>query len=215
MAMRSLLQRITTTFSGFAQTPAKTGAAADAAPSMETLKDSLRILDKDPYLHVVDWDLQLISVFDDLRYDRADVDTLAGPMRTHILQKLQPLGFRQRTGHIIEHHATDMRLIMPKFRALGESPFDAIHFTPRRPQDFYILTPTQSACQLIDNYAPEEAQDRIIGLIQQQPINIYRILDYMARDDHREAFKPVLGHLKFVQKQAISSEPLRSRRALR
>lgn len=211
MSARNFLTRIAT-----ALTPTSGARQADAPPqSTAAVKDSLRALDKDPYLYVVDWDLQIISVFDDLRYDRADVDALAGPMRNHVLQHLKPLGFAQTSGHIISHRSADMHMIMPKFRALGESPFNATYFTKRRPQDFYILTPTQAACVLIDSYPPEDAQEKILALIKQQPINIYRILDYMARDDHREAFKPILGHLKFVQKQAIRSEPLCRRRALR
>ncbi|MDA5557990.1 hypothetical protein [Shimia sp. MMG029] len=212
MAVRSLLNRITSALTAPAAKPAP---QTNAPVTVAALKDSLRVLDKDPYLYVVDWDLQIISVFDDLKYDRADVDALAGPMRNHVLQKLKPLGFTQTSGHVISHTTADMQMIMPKFRALGESPFNATHFTKRRPQDFYILTPTQSACVLIDSYPPEEAQERILALIKQQPINIYRILDYMARDDHREAFKPVLGHLKFVQREAVRSEPLCRRRALR
>ncbi|MBO9475018.1 hypothetical protein J7413_15830 [Shimia sp. R10_1] len=212
MPARSLLNRITSALTA----PAARPATQTSAPvTIAALKDSLRVLDKDPFLYVVDWDLQIISVFDDLKYDRADVDALAGPMRNHVLQKLKPLGFTQTSGHVISHTTADMQMIMPKFRALGESPFNATHFTKRRPQDFYILTPTQSACVLIDSYPPEEAQERILALIKQQPINIYRILDYMARDDHREAFKPVLGHLKFVQREAVRSEPLCRRRALR
>jgi hypothetical protein len=214
MATRSLLRKITSAFAGATPASATPATAADPV-DLPTLKSRLQVLDKDPYLTVVDWDLQIISVFDDLKYDRADVDALAGPMRSHVMQKVKPLGFVQTTGHILTHQSADMRLIMPKFRALGESPFDVTRSTPRRAQDFYILTPTQSACMLIDSYPTAEAQDRVLALIQQQPINIYRILDYMARDDHREAFKPVLGHLKFAQKQAVRSEPLCRRRALR
>ncbi|WP_422048671.1 hypothetical protein [Shimia sp.] len=212
----SFIRRITSTFASAPAAPPATGAEIPtAAPSLAELKDSLQVLDQDPYLYVVDWDLQIISVFDDLRYDRADVDALAGPMRSHVMQKLKPLGFEQITGHVIAHTTADMQMVMPKFRALGESPFNATHFTKRRPQDFYILTPTQSACVLIDSYPSEEAQERLLTLIKQQPINIYRILDYMARDDRRMAFKPALGHLKFVQRQAVRSEPLCRRRALR
>ncbi len=211
MAASSLLKRLRSAFA----TPNTAPATSQCAASLSEVKASLHALDKDPYLYVADWDLQIISIFDDLKYDRADVDTLAGPMRRHLLHKLLPLGFKQITGHIMAHEAADMRLIMPKFRALGESPFDVTLSTPRRAQDFYVLTPTQSACMLIDAYPVEEAQDRILALIKQQPINIYRILDYMARDDHRERFKPVLGHLKYVQREAVRSEPLCRRRALR
>ncbi|MCH2068334.1 MAG: hypothetical protein MK208_13945 [Shimia sp.] len=179
------------------------------------LHDMLETIDQDPYLAVVDIERQILSVFDDLRFDRSDADIMAGPMRNHIALKLSAFGFRQVSGHVIENAHHDLRMIIPKFRALGESPFDAIRYTPRRPQDFYILTPTQAACQIIDTYSREEAQDRILTLIQKHPINIYRILDFMDRSDKHMAFRPVLGHLKFVQRKAIRSEPLCRRRALR
>ncbi|MBE1291138.1 MAG: hypothetical protein GJ677_01480 [Rhodobacteraceae bacterium] len=179
------------------------------------LHDILTTIDKDPYLAVVDAERQILSVFDDLRFDRSDADIMAGPMRSHIALRLAPFGFRQVSGHVIENTAQDIRMIIPKFRALGESPFDAIRYAPRRPQDFHILTPTQAACQVIDTYPLEEAQDRILKLIQKHPINIYRILDFMDRSDRHMAFRPVLGHLKFVQRTAIRSEPLCRRRALR
>jgi len=175
----------------------------------------LSTIDKDPYLSVVDTDRHIISVFDDLRFDRSDADIMAVPMRNHIALRLSAFGFQQVSGHVIANTDRDLRMIIPKFRALGESPFDAVRYTPRRPQDFYILTPTQAACQIIDTYSLEEAQDRILTLIQKHPINIYRILDFMDRSDRHKAFRPVLGHLKFVQRKAIRSEPLCRRRALR
>lgn len=175
----------------------------------------LGTIDKDPYLSAVDTDQHIISVFDDLRFDRSDADIMAGPMRNHIARKLAAFGFRQVSGHVIAHTDQDLRMIIPKFRALGESPFDALRYAPRRPQDFHILTPTQAACQIIDTYSLEEAQDRILTLIQKHPINIYRILDFMDRSDKHMAFRPVLGHLKFVQRKVVRSEPLCRRRALR
>ncbi len=190
--------------------------AAQPAPSARfDLNDVLVTIDNDPYLAVVDAAHQILSVFDDLRFDRSDADIMAGPMRTHIALRLAPFGFRQVSGHVIENTAQDIRMIIPKFRALGESPFDATSYAPRRPQDFFILTPTQAACKLIDTYPLEEAQDRILALLRKHPINIYRILDFMDRSDRHMAFRPVLGHLKFVQRNAIRSEPLCRRRALR
>lgn len=190
-------------------------AAHPAQSAQFDLHDMLTAIDKDPYLAVVDAARQILSVFDDLRFDRSDADIMAGPMRTHIALRLTPFGFRQVSGHVIENTEQDIRMIIPKFRALGESPFDAIRYAPRRPQDFHILTPTQAACQIIDTYPLEEAQDRILTLIQKHPINIFRILDFMDRSDRHMAFRPVLGHLKFVQRNAIRSEPLCRRRALR
>ncbi len=174
----------------------------------------LREIDRDPYLFVADEALQLISVFDDLKYDRADVDLLNGAMRKRALKRLKPLGFQQRSGGVLENEALDIRMLMPKFRALGASPFDAVRDTPRRPQDYYILTPTQAACQFIENYPHGEAVEKIKSLIVRHPINIYRMMDYFERNERHRAMQRAIGHLKLVQREAVEAEPLRTRRAL-
>ena len=177
--------------------------------------ERVRVLDADPYLSVADEDLQLISVFDDLKYDRADLDILSAPMRRRVLQKLAPLGFKQVSGTVIENKAEDIRMHLPKFHALGASPFDATRYTPRRPQDYFILTPTQVACQIIDTYSAEDAVERIAALVVKHPINLYRVSDYLERKDTHQAMIAGIGHLKYVQRKAVEEAPLCTRRALR
>lgn len=168
-----------------------------------------------PYLLLADPDLRLISVFDDLRYDRADMDMLSPPMRTHVLQKLAPFGFRQTSGTVIENKTADIRCYMPKFRALGASPFDITRYTERRRQDYYVLTPTQTACLLVNHYKLEEAVQRVAKLVQTQPINLFRLMDYLEHTPTHRDFLQAIGHLKYVQREAVESEPLCRRRALR
>ncbi len=175
----------------------------------------LLVLNRDPFLAVADAPLRLISVFDDLKYDRADLDMLSGPMRRHALEKLTPFGFRQVSGTVFENKADGVRMYMPKFHALGASPFDAPRYTPRRPQDYYVLTPTQVACQMIDHYPTDDAVQKIKTLIVKHPINLLRLKDYLERKDSHQAFLGAIGHLKLVQREAVEAEPLRSRRALR
>ncbi|MEM6941016.1 MAG: hypothetical protein AAF509_12900 [Pseudomonadota bacterium] len=164
---------------------------------------------------MADIDRGIISVFDDLKYDRADLDALSGPMRSRALTKLTPLGFRQVSGHRFENADEDIKIHLPKFRALGASPFDAMHELELRAQDFAILTPTQTACQFIDAYPIEDAVERIKELMSKHPINLLRIFDFLERKPAHEAFRETVGHLKFVQRTAVEAEPLRSRRALR
>lgn len=177
--------------------------------------ERLRVIDADPYLCLVDDALRLVSVFDDLKYDRADLDALSGPMRARIATKLKPLGFQQVSGSVLENRDRDIRMILPKFRALGASPFDATRDSPRRDQDYYILTPTQAACQVIDAYQIHDAIDRIETLIAKHPINLLRIFDYLDKSDRHRAFAGALHHLGELQRKAVASEPLRRRRALR
>ena len=172
-------------------------------------------IDTDPYLSLADPRLRLISVFDDLKYDRADLDMLSGPMRQRILDHLKPLGFCQVSGTVIEHQDSKMRAYFPKFHALGASPFDATRYNERGPHDYFVLTPTQVACRFVDEYETEEAVDRIKALIVKHPINILRLMDYLERNDRHRAFLGAIGHLKYVQRKAVEAEPLCRRRALR
>ncbi|MEM6846789.1 MAG: hypothetical protein AAF580_01770, partial [Pseudomonadota bacterium] len=145
------------------------------------------------YLFVADSRLNLLSVFDDLRYDRSDADMLSPTMRRHVSEKLRPLGFKQISGTTFENPAADVRFLMPKSHALGASPFDISRYTPKREQDFYVLTPTQAACQIIDNYSLDFAVDAIKDLISRQPVNLLRLADYLERKPTHQRFAGVLG----------------------
>ncbi|MEM9754552.1 MAG: hypothetical protein AAF914_01090 [Pseudomonadota bacterium] len=174
----------------------------------------MTVLNADPYLQVADWDARLISVFDDLKYDRADADMMSPAMRQHAIGRLAPLGFRQVSGTVLTNAPADIQVLIPKFHALGASPFDIARYTPRRRRDFYLMTPTQTACHFIDTYAKDDAVARIKALIATQPINLYRLMDYLEHKPAHRDFLSAIGHLRYVQRIAVASEPLMRRRAL-
>lgn len=192
-------------------TPGTLGHAEDRAIRVT---QTLESVDRDVYLHLVTTDLRILSVFDDTTYDRADADMLSPAMRQHAIAKLRRLGFRQKTGTLLVHDESDIRFIIPKFHALGASPFDIARYVELGPQDFLILTPTQTACQFIDNYPLDEAVAAVKSLIETQPINIYRLMDYLEKKPTHQDFLKAIGHLKYVQRMAVTSEPLCRRRAL-
>ena len=167
------------------------------------------------FMVLADDTLGVMSVFDDLKYDRADLDLLGPAMRNHAILKLKPLGFRQMSGSALEQRGTGLMAHMPKFHALGSSPFDVARYTPKREEDFYILTPTQTACRLIDHYPKDEAVARIKDLIATQPVNLLKLEDYLEKSDHHSNFMTAMGYLKFIQREAVASDPLCRRRALR
>lgn len=177
--------------------------------------DVVEGLDADPYLMVADPDLRLISVFDDLRYDRADPDMMSAPMLRRALSRLEPMGFVQRSGLVIESRAEDTRIHIPKFRALGASPFDALRDTPLRPQDYALLTPTQAAARIISEQPLQRALPRLEALVAKHPVNLLRLHDYLEACPRHEAIEPVIGHLVLIQREAVRNEPLKTRRALR
>ena len=53
------------------------------AEAVAALYVRMQVLNGDPYLQIADEKLRLLSVFDDLKYDRADADMMSPAMRTH------------------------------------------------------------------------------------------------------------------------------------
>ncbi len=187
----------------------------EAAQQHANSADMVAALNADPYLMVADAGLRLISVFDDLHYDRADLDMLSAPMRRRALKKLAPFEYFQRSGSVIENRAADIRIHMPKFRALGASPFDALRETSMRPQDYALLTPTQAAAQMIAAYEVETAKERLAALVVKHPANLLRLFDFLEPTPTKAVFREMLGELLFLQRAAVAKEPLKNRRALR
>ncbi|MEM7439890.1 MAG: hypothetical protein AAF393_09845 [Pseudomonadota bacterium] len=190
-------------------------ATAPSPQERQALRQSVEACTFGPYMTLADANLNLLSVFDDLKYDRADADMLSPPMRRHAVEQLSALGFRQTAGTVLEHAASGIRCVLPKSHALGASPFDVTRYTPKGPQDYYLLTPTQTACVFIDSYDHAEAVGRVKDLITIQPINILRLADYLEKKPAHTSFKNAIGHLRLVQREAIAAEPLCRRRALR
>ncbi len=193
-------------------------AGADFVSDPETVRvqvlEQMRAFSAEPYFQIADEKLGLLSVFDDLKYDRADVDMISPAMRKHVVGKLGPLGFRQTSGTVLEHAEADMRVHIPKFHALGASPFDIARYTEKRPQDYCLLTPTQVACQYVDHYELDDAVQRIEALIAKHPINLLKLADYLEGKPKHRVFREVLGHIKLKQRIAVESEPLCRRRSL-
>lgn len=168
-----------------------------------------------PYLYIPESSINVISVFDELYYDRADSDLVSPAMRKHLVLKLSQLDFKQTSGNIWEHKQDDVRCIIPKTHALGASPFDILRYTKKREQDFYILTPTQTACQFVVLYTIEKAVEKIGQLISRQPININRLYDYLESIPTHQDFLQAIPHLRYRQRTAVTTEPLSKMRALR
>ena len=166
------------------------------------------------YLYTLEQPDNIISIFDDLRYDRSDVDIISPGMRLHLLESLRPFGFKQSSGNVISHTDLDIQCIIPKFHALGSSPFDITRYCQKRSQDFYVLTPTQTACQLVDSNDLDEAVSKILQMMKQQPINVYKLLDYLEHTETHQNFYKAVAYLRDQQKSLIQKEPLCFRRSL-
>ena len=209
-----MIRRLLRLFTASAVQPAGADFVSDPETVCAKVLEHMRAFSAEPYFQIADEKLGLLSVFDDLKYDRADVDMISPAMRMHVVGKLSPLGFRQTSGTVLEQAEADMRVHIPKFHALGASPFDIARYTEKRPQDYCLLTPTQVACQYVDHYALDDAVQRIEALIAKHPINLLKLADYLEGKPKHRAFREVLGHIKLKQRIAVESEPLCRRRSL-
>ena len=209
-----MIRRLLRAFTASAVQPAGADFVSDPETVRAQVLNQMRAFSAEPYFQIADEKLGLLSVFDDLKYDRADVDMISPAMLKHVVGKLGPLGFRQTLGTVLEHAEADMRVHIPKFHALGASPFDIARYTEKRPQDYCLLTPTQVACQYVDHYELNEAVQRIEALIAKHPINLLKLADYLEGKPKHRAFREVLGHIKLKQRIAVESEPLCRRRSL-
>ncbi|MCA0930605.1 hypothetical protein [Ruegeria profundi] len=209
-----MIRRLLRLFTASAVQPAGADFVSDPETVRAQILEQMRAFSAEPYFQIADEKLGLLSVFDDLKYDRADVDMISPAMRKHLVGKLGPLGFHQISGTVLEQPHADMRVYIPKFHALGASPFDITRYTEKRPQDYCLLTPTQVACQYVDHYELDDAVQRIEALIAKHPINLLKLADYLEGKPKHRAFREVLGHIKLKQRLAVESEPLCRRRSL-
>ncbi|MEM9358816.1 MAG: hypothetical protein AAGB04_21755 [Pseudomonadota bacterium] len=211
-----MLRRIAQVLDEWSTTQPSQSAELRAEPrDLRDFADRIRLINADPYLCVADETLRLISVFDDLKYDRSDLDIVSGPMRLRALDKLKPLGFVQVSGSVFENKTDDIRCILPKFRALGASPFDVTRNVKRRTQDYFVLTPTQAACQIINYYPLDKAVALLETLVVKHPVNLLRVFDFLEANPAHQSFGKCIGHLIRLQRDAVATEPLKTRRALR
>lgn len=170
-------------------------------------------IEKDKYLH---WhsEINAISVFDDVKYDRADVDMLTPAMRKYIANYLVHRGCQLKSGTAIIHKDLDLTFILPKPSVLGASPFDITHHFPRNESDIYILTPTQSAAYLFDHIELDSAVESISKMIKKQPVNLLKLEDAIGTQVKRQAYLQAMGYLTYCQRQALEQPNMKFKRSL-
>lgn len=174
----------------------------------------VRSLTSDPYLYVPE-SMEIISVFDDTQYDRSDFDNLSPAMRHYVKKKLLSLGFTQISGRVFENNIEHMQCEIPKSSVQGASPFHATHYSDKREGDFFILTPTQTACFVVDHFPLDQAVEKIVQLVARQPINIFKLKDYLEGSQAHKAFAEALPFINYKQRLAVESAPLNTMRSIK
>ena len=94
---------------------------------------------EDKYLLLTDEPLNIISIFDELRYDRSDIDMLSPGMRQHITNKLKTIGFKQKSAKLLISEDKKFRCHLPMNHALGSSPFHATDYLGKKDGDYFVL----------------------------------------------------------------------------
>ncbi|MGK0499408.1 MAG: hypothetical protein ACJAYG_001045 [Oceanicoccus sp.] len=175
--------------------------------------DLIEAISKDDYLLWHD-SIRVISVFDDVKYDRSDIDLLVPAMRKYVSQFLNNLGYKAKSGKCIVHRDSDIKCWLPKPSVLAASPFDITRYQARDLNDIYILTPTQTAAYYFQQLDFDLAIMAIGKMIKTQPVNILKLLDTLNSPQERRYYGPVLRYLLDCQQQVVSKPGVKFKRSL-
>lgn len=167
----------------------------------------------DSYLHWVD-EINVLSVFDDVLYDRSDIDILSPAMRHFAAKFLKHQGYKQINGQCFSSQDRKEKLWMPKPSVLAASPFDIARYVKRSEGDALILTPTQTAALLLDSLKLDKAVEAIVLLIEQQPINLLKLHDHIPEYHQRNAYVEAFPYLRYCQRKVVENPKMRFKRSL-
>lgn len=158
--------------------------------------------------------LGVISVFDDIQYDRSDIDILGPGMRRYVSQFLTTLDCKARSGRCIVHRDSGVKFWLPRPSVLAASPFDITRYQPRDAGDIYILTPTQTAAYFFQQIDFDWAIIAIGEMIKSQPVNLLKLEDTLQHQRERSYYAPVLRHLLNCQKLWVKHNKMKFKRSL-
>lgn len=77
------------------------------------------------------------------------------------------------------------------------------------------MTPTQAAAILINTLALEPCVESLAELVKRQPINLYKLKDYLEDKSQHQQFKQAIPYITYTQRIAVESEPLNKMRAIK
>ena len=156
-------------------------------------------------------DQRILSVFDDSRFDRSDIDILSPAMRQHVIASLKTLDCQLVRGNqLIAPHG--ISLWMPKPSVLASSPFDATRYQRRASDDIYILTPTQAAAYQLEHCQLDIAVKAIADMMPEQPCNLRKLEDFITQDSARQRYLAAMPYLRNCLREAQEQPHMRFKR---
>lgn len=172
-------------------------------------------LKDDKNFYVVEGSLNILSVFDHTNYDRSDLDLLSGPQRQYVEKKLKKHGYKFKTGRVLQSKTQSIVFRIPKQSIISANPFDIIRYEKRDQGDIFVLTPTQSACLIINRITvKDELKLALKELIKKQPINLKKIYDNIRFEKSKENYQSIHNELSEFQSEVIKSTHLKYKQHL-
>ena len=168
-------------------------------------------LNSDKNLKVYGGSLRLISVYDDNRYDRSDLDIVTRGMRNYIVNRLKEFDYDYVSGRVLGSKSYDAKFIIPKVGQLGGSPFDILRREKRSELDYFVVTPTQAAAFFLVKYSVENAIELMAELIETHPINFLKLKDFVGSEGFSDEFIDSLPELLKKQKSMTKKDHLKSK----
>lgn len=172
-------------------------------------------LKDDKNFHIVELPLNILSVFDHTNYDRSDLDLLSGPQRQYVEKKLKKFGYKFKSGRVLASQESPIVFRIPKQSIISANPFDIIRYEKRDQSDYFVLTPTQSACLMINNILnKDQLVTGLKDLISKQPINLKKIYDNIRFEKSKELYLSIHSELTQYQAEVIKSDALKYKQHL-
>lgn len=172
-------------------------------------------LKDDKNFYVVEAPMSILSVFDHTNYDRSDLDLLSGPQRQYVERKLKKYGYKFKTGRVLQSKTNPIVFRIPKQSIISANPFDIIRYEKRDQGDIFVLTPTQTACLIINRITDQdELKEALKDLIKKQPINLKKIYDNIRFEKSKETYQSIHSELLDFQTEVIKSTDLKYKQHL-
>ncbi|MEM7404799.1 MAG: hypothetical protein AAF458_05865 [Pseudomonadota bacterium] len=187
------------------QTSLSTAAASDCLAALNASRPTLCV--------AVD-DLGLIACYDDIQFERNDIDIIGPTQRRELDELLTGLGFERVNPHCYRSHAAVVRIVEPPRTQLNE-PLNGVELEPGA---ITFVTATQAAFEiLLAPWTPDRRVDELRRLVALLPVNLRKIDTVLKRRPELLEGHPrerLMAHLWGLQEDTVAYYKPRKPRGL-